>query len=172
MIYKRKSKGKTNYKKRITLLKSGKLRLVIRKSLKNIWAQIIQFNPDGDKVLLSAHSNELEKYGWKLSKRNIPSAYLTGLLLGTKAKQKDIKEAILDIGFYRSIKGTIIYALLKGAIDAGLNITHSKEIFPTEERIKGKHILDYYNKNKERFTKHKPENLQQEFEGVKEKILK
>lgn len=172
MIYKRKLKGKTDYKKRISLLKSKKLRLVIRKSLKNIWAQIIQFNSNGDKILLSAHSNELKKYGWKLSKRNIPSAYLTGLLVGTKAKQKDIKEAVLDIGFYRSIKGAIIYALLKGAIDAGLNIPHSKEIFPIEDRIKGKHIFDNYNKNKEKFTKHKPENIQKEFEEVKSKILK
>ena len=172
MIYKRKLKRRTNYRKRISLLKSGKLRLVIRKSLKNIWAQIIQFNPDGDRVLLSAHSKELEKYGWKVSKRNIPSAYLTGLLLGIKAKQKDIKEIIPDVGLYRSIRGSVIYALLKGAIDAGLNISHSKEIFPTEERIKGKHIVDYYNKNKEKFTKHNPENLQKEFEGVKSKILK
>lgn len=172
MIYKRRLQGKTDYKKRIKLLKSEKLRLVVRKSLKNIWAQIIQFNPDGDRILLSAHSNELKKYGWNLNNRNIPSAYLTGLLVGIKAKQKNIKEVILDIGFYRSIKGTLIYALVKGAIEAGLSIAHSKEIFPTENRIKGKHILDYYNKNKEKFTKHKPENLQKEFEEVKLKILK
>lgn len=172
MIYKRKLEGKTDYRKRISLLKSGKLRLVIRKSLKNIWAQLVQFDQEGDKVLLSTHSNELKKYGWSLAKRNIPAAYLTGLLIGHKAKQKGIKEAILDIGFYRSVKGAVIYALLKGAIDAGLNIPHSKEIFPTEDRIKGKHILDYYAKNKNNFTKNKPENIQKQFEDVKSKILK
>ncbi len=157
MIYKRKLKGRTDYKKRMDLLKSRKLRLVIRKSLKNIWAQIIQFNINGDKVLLSAHTNELKKYGWKSAKRNIPTAYLVGLLIGIKAKSKNIKEAILDIGFYRSIKGSIIYSLLKGAIDAGLKVPHSKDIFPSEDRIKGKHIS---------------EDIQKDFEEVKLKILK
>lgn len=172
MIYKRKSEGRTNYKKRIGLLKSRKLRLVVRRSLKNIWAQLVQYYPDGDKVILSAHTNELKKYGWKSAKGNTPAAYLTGLLVGVKAKKKDIKEAILDMGFYRPVQGSIIYALLKGAIDAGLKIPHTPEIFPKEDRIKGKHITDYYNKHKEKFTKHNPENLQKEFEEVKSKILK
>lgn len=172
MKYIRKLTGKTDYRKRISLLKSGKIRLVIRRSLKNVWAQLVEFNLDGDKVLLSAHSNELKKYGWKLAKRNIPSAYLVGLLLGTKAKQKNIKEAIADLGFNRTLKGSLIYAVIKGAVDGGLNVPHSKDIYPSEDRIKGKHIVDYYNKNKEVFTKHNPENILKEFEEVKSKITK
>jgi len=40
---KRRRKKKTNYKKRLALLKSEKARLVIRKSLSNISVQLINF---------------------------------------------------------------------------------------------------------------------------------
>ena len=59
-IYKRKKNGKTDYKKRLKLLKSRKPRLVIRKSLTQITAQVIQYQDEGDKVLVSAHSSELK----------------------------------------------------------------------------------------------------------------
>ena len=84
----RKRQGKTNYRKRLKLLKSGELRLVVRPSLKRISAQLIEFHPSGDKVIVAANSIELEKLGWNYGKGNIPAAYLTGLLIGTKAKNK------------------------------------------------------------------------------------
>lgn len=173
MIYKRKLQRKTNYRKRLILLKSKKARLVIRKSLKNVLAQIVQYTPDGDKVLFSAHTNELKKkYDWKAARGNTPSAYLVGLLIGVKAKQNKIKDAILDVGLIKLTKNTIISAVLKGALDAGLNIAHSKDILPSEERIKGKHIAEYAKINKGKFTKYNPENLLKDFESVKSKILK
>ena len=154
--FKRKKLGKTDYRKRLRLLLANKPRLVVRKSLKNILGQIVEYGDKGDKVILSAHSSELKKYGWEGNKGNIPSSYLVGLLVGTKAKKKDIKELILDMGLQNSVKGSRIYALLKGCIDAGLNIPHSKDILPIEDRIKGKHI--------EKFDANK-------FEEVKNKIM-
>ena len=65
--FRRKREGKTNYKKRIAFLTSEKPRLVIRKSLKNITAQIVIYEPKGDKVIASACSAELTKLGWKFS---------------------------------------------------------------------------------------------------------
>ena len=144
MPFKRKRKGKTNYNKRLKMLKSNKLRLVIRKSLNNIIAQIIEYKAKGDKVLLCAHSSELKKFGWNVNKGNIPSAYLTGLLLGVKAKKKGINDLILDIGLQKS--GQRIYAALKGVVDAGLNIPHSEDILPDEKRITGQHIAGYASK--------------------------
>ena len=41
--FKRKREGKTDYKKRLKLLSSSKPRLVIRKSLKNMTVQIIEY---------------------------------------------------------------------------------------------------------------------------------
>lgn len=163
--FKRKEQGRTDYKKRLILLKSKKLRLVIRKSLNNILIQIVQYNPDGDKILISTHSNQLKKFNWSYHRGNIPSAYLTGLLCGTKAKSKKINEAVLDTGLLRNIKKTTIYAALKGVIDAGLKVPVSEDVFPPEERISGKHIVEY-GKTKQ------SSDTQKIFQSTKEKILK
>lgn len=154
--FKRKRLGKTNYRKRLKLLLANKPRLVVRKSLKNIFAQIIKYDEKGDKVVVSAHSSELKKYGYGGSKGNIPSAYLVGLLVGSKSKNKNVNELVLDIGLQNSVRGSRVYSVLKGCVDSGLNIPHSKDILPTLDRIKGKHIKDF-DSNK--------------FEEVKKKIL-
>ena len=145
--YRRKREGKTNYKKRLNLLKSGKLRLIINRSLKNINLQVAQYHEDGDKILVSANSKELEKnYDWKASRTNLPASYLTGYLLGKRAIKKNIKEAILDIGLRSNIKESRLYSALKGVIDAGVKVEHSDEIFPNEDRIKGNSIVNYAKK--------------------------
>jgi len=144
--------GKTDYKKRLLLLKSKKPRLVIRKSLRNIQLQMISYGKDGDKVIVSSHSNQLKKFGWKYHNGNLSAAYLTGLIFGLKAKSKNIKEAVLDIGLYRSIKGSVLFAALKGAIESGLAIPHSKEILPDEKRIENK---DGFKEVKEKILKEK-----------------
>lgn len=141
MPYKRKLEGKTDYKRRLRLIASGKPRFVVRSSLKNILIQVIEYHPDGDKIIASSSTPELKKkYGWKGNGRNTPAAYLTGMLAAKKATAKKIKEAILDIGLRSPIKGSIDYAALKGAVDGGLAIPHSKEVLPSEKRIKGEHI--------------------------------
>ena len=89
--FKRKRLGKTDYKKRLKFLLANKPRLVIRRSIKNILAQIVEYNEKGDKIIVSCHSSELKKYGWDGNKGNLPSAYLVGLLTGNKAKNKKTK---------------------------------------------------------------------------------
>ncbi len=160
--FRRRREGKTNYKKRLALLKSEKPRLVMRKSLRYITAQIVVFDPKGDKTLVSVTSKNLKKMGWNYSCKNLPASYLTGLLIGKKALEKGIKEAVLDIGVYRSTKGNKLYAVAKGAIDAGLKVPIGEEVIPSEERIKGKHIAEYLEKFK---------NIQEDFEKIKKKIL-
>jgi len=177
--FKRRLKGQTNYRRRLRLLLSGKPRLVVRKSLRYIRAQIIEFHPRGDRVLVSASSQELKKFGWKGSALNIPSSYLVGLLIGKRALKKRIKSAVLDIGVQKSIKGSRIYALLKGVMDAGLKVPHSPDVLPPEDRIKGEHIVKYAKElkegNKERyriqFSRTNPEELPRMFEEVKSKIV-
>ena len=175
----RKLEGKTNYKKRLKLLLSKKLRLVVRPSLKNIIVQIAEYYPKGDKIVVSAHSKELEKFGWKFNCGNIPAAYLTGLLIGSKAKTKEIKQCILDIGFNKPVKGSRIFACLKGAIDAGIEIPASKNVFPSENRIKGEHITKYakQSKNKSQFLRYNNKGLDisqlsKTVEDIKNKIIK
>ncbi|MBL7100886.1 MAG: 50S ribosomal protein L18 [Nanoarchaeota archaeon] len=168
IAFRRKREGKTDYKKRLRLLASGKPRLVVRKTNKNVIVQLVQFNPESDKIVVSAHTNRLKKYGWKGANRNIPASYLTGLLCGLKAKKADVKEAVFDSGLHLMVKGSVIYAALKGALDAGLDIPHSKEVFPSEAALAGKHIES----NKvTKFTKFNPGEITKNFEEVKNKIM-
>ncbi|MEK6936753.1 MAG: 50S ribosomal protein L18 [Nanoarchaeota archaeon] len=170
MQFNRKIHGRTDYRKRLTLVKSRLPRLVVRKSLKNTLAQIIEFHENGDKILLSASTKELEKkYSLKSSKKNIPAAYLLGILVGKKALAKGIKKVILDIGLYRSVKGSRLYAVLKGSIDAGLNIPHKKEILPSQDRLEGKHIINHYEKSNKQY---KIPDLGKHINEIKAKILK
>jgi len=141
--YKRRLKGRTNYKKRLGLLKSRMIRVVIRKSTKSTRVQFVKYAPSGDMVVCSADSHELKAKGWKYSTGNLPSAYLTGLLAGRKAADAKIKKAVLDIGLHPSVKGARIYSALKGLLDAGIDVPHSEEILPSDERITGKHISEY-----------------------------
>lgn len=124
------------------MLKSQSLRIVVRRSLKNITVQAVAYHPDGDKTLLSATSKDLKEYGWKGYGRNTPAGYLVGYLFGMKAQQKKIHAAILDQGLYLTRQGTITFSVLKGLIDAGMNIPHDAKIFPNEDRILGKHISE------------------------------
>jgi len=133
--YRRHRKNKTDYKKRLKLLLSGEKRLVIRRGNNNIVAQIVEFTPKGDKILSSFTSQNLKKLGWKQHPGNLTSAYLVGYGLGKKSK---IKKAILDTGLHKIIKGSAIFACLKGVVDAGIDVPHDKKILPSEDRIKGK----------------------------------
>jgi len=180
--FRRKRIGKTNYKSRLKILLSGKLRIVIRKSLNNMTVQVIEYHDNGDKIILTANSMMLEQFGWKLGKGNLPSAYLVGLLIGKKAKKVGINELVPDIGLQKMVKGSRILAVLKGAVDAGINIPHSKDVLPTEERIKGVHIAKYAETLKKSggsekifssYTKQNidPTKISEYFENCKKKIM-
>jgi large subunit ribosomal protein L18 len=139
----RRREGKTDYQARKALVTSRKPRLVTRASIKNVEVQIIIAKPHGDDVLASANSRELIKsYGWRAPTGNIPASYLTGLLCGVKAKAAGIKEAILDIGLVSPTKGSKIFAVLSGVVDAGVEVPHSEEKI-VKERMKGEHIAKY-----------------------------
>nr|AJS12803.1 50S ribosomal protein L18P [uncultured archaeon] len=112
---KRKKEKKTSYKKRLGFLKSGLSRIV-----------------------------DLLKLGWTKEKKgtlkSIPASYLTGYLMGKKILEKEKGKVILDIGLQRNISKGRIYAVLNGIVDAGVDISHNKKVFPSEERIQGKHL--------------------------------
>jgi len=184
VAHRRRREGKTDYRLRLRLLKSKKVRFVVRKSANNTTCQIVKHDSKGDHVVVSTNASHLKKIGWK-GHNNIPAAYLTGYLCGTTAKKHKIKEAVFDIGLYRSTKGSKLYAALKGAVDSGLEIVHSKEILPDNDRVSGKHIEKYaetlkksnkekYDKVFSAYIKNKivPETISQHFEEIKKKITK
>lgn len=146
--FKRKRQKATDYKTRRTLLLSGKTRLVVRKSNAHVIAQLVDYRHKGDAVIKAAHSKDLTTYGWKGPTGNVAAAYLTGYLLGMRAKDA-VSEAVLDIGMYTSVKGSRVYAVAKGFRDAGMNLPASEDILPDEERCLGKHIEEYSKSLKE-----------------------
>lgn len=174
--YRRRREGKTNYRKRLKLLLSRKPRLVVRITNRRVIAQIVEYHPDGDRTLVYADSKELERFGWKGDLNNTPAAYLTGLLVGKKARDAGIEEAILDIGLRTPSRGARVFAVLKGAVEAGLDVPHSEEILPDESRLKGEHIAAYYEQNPEMFAEYekrglKPSDLPGHVDEVKSKIM-
>jgi large subunit ribosomal protein L18 len=159
----RRREGKTNYYKRYRMVLSGKTRLVVRKTNKYIEAKLVDFSPEGDKVIVSAHSIELvKKFGWKGSTSSTPASYLTGYLLGVRGLKEGIKEAILDIGLHRPVPGSKIFALAKGAIDAGLKIPVNESVFPASERIRGETIAKWAQELKE----NSPDAYERLFSGL------
>jgi len=181
--FRRRREGKTDYKARRALIISKLPRVVTRGSLKHMNVQIIEATPTGDKVIASAHSQELKKYGWQVACRNLPSAYLTGLLCGGRAVAKKVKKAVADIGLNQPTKGARVFASLKGVIDAGVDVPCAADKVPREKVIKGQHIADYakslassnielYEKTFSQYLKRKvlPEKLVDHFETVKERI--
>ena len=145
----RRRQGKTDYKARLSLLKSGKPRVVFRKTNKYIIGQFIESKGAEDSIIVGVVSKDLLKHSWPKeaegSLKSMPASYLTGYLLG---KRVGDKEAIFDLGLLRNIAKSKAFGFLKGVIDAGVKIKASKEVFPDEERIKGKDL-----KNKIDFDK-------------------
>jgi len=137
----RRREGKTDYRRRLNLLKSRKTRIVVRNSLKNIYVQFVEYDEVGDKILASAVSKELKNnYHWNFPTSTTPAAYLTGLLAAKRAKNKGVSEGVLDIGLKTPVKGSKVFAALKGVLDAGIECPHSVEKLPSEDRLLGKHL--------------------------------
>ncbi|EZQ03844.1 MULTISPECIES: 50S ribosomal protein L18 [Acidianus] len=144
--FERRNEGKTNYYRRYTYVMSRARRLVVRITNNYGIVSVIDFDPAGDKTLVSAHSIELQKkYGWKGDTNNTPALYLTGYLAGIRAKNKGITSAVLDIGLFTPTSGARIFYAAKGAIDAGLDIPIG-DVGIDESRLKGEHISNYAQK--------------------------
>ena len=139
-MLKRRRLQKTDYSQRLVLLKSGKIRLVVRRKHSNVHMQFVHYGVNGDKTLVEDVSHNLVKYGWKMHCGSIPAAYLTGLLAGKKALQKTITSCVADIGLHAANSG-VIYAAVKGVVDAGVDVPFGFDL--PADRINGSHIAAY-----------------------------
>ena len=153
---KRRLQGKTDYKNRLALLKANKPRLVIRRTNKYFIIQSVESTEAQDKVTKTMTSKELIKHGWDKkfegSLKNLSAGYLTGLLF---AKSTGKTKYIVDLGMARTSKGNRLFAVLKGLVEGGANINVNEKVFPSKERLNGKHLK---------------EELQQIISKVKEKL--
>ena len=150
--FKRRGKNITDYKKRLKLVKSRKVRMVVRKSNKDVKIQLVDYHPEGDKTILSVDKIQLSKYGWN-SRKNIYTAYLGGLLIGKLAVSKKISSVVPDFGHQKASKGSILFASIKGINDAGININFDNSMVPNDK------------------LENVAEKYKSKFEEVKKKIL-
>lgn len=145
--FRRRMKGLTDYRRRLKLLKSRKSRAVVRVSNTRTTCQLVDWSAGGDKVNITQTGGDLVvNYGWpeNLSQKNIPASYLVGFAMGKAAVAAGHSEAVLDIGLAASSSGSRVFAALKGMVDAGLDIPHSDEIIPSDDRISGSHVDDSF----------------------------
>ena len=179
--YRRRREAKTDYKARRVLATSETPRFVVRPSGKNITIQLVKSKIEGDYVLTQANSRELNGYGWLGGKKNTPAAYLLGLLAGRRALKEGIEEANLDLGLARPTKGSKVFAAVKGALDAGLQVPCDRDTLPEPGRVDGRTISDYAKgmedplESERMFSGYfkrglRPQGLHDHFNGVKTRI--
>ena len=85
---KRRRQGKTDYHRRLRLLRSGAPRAVVRVSNTQVICQLVSYNPGGDAILQSVNGKSLtESYSWPedASRKSVPACYVAGYALGKKA---------------------------------------------------------------------------------------
>lgn len=158
--HRRRREQKTDFKKRIELIKSGKPRAVVRISNNHTEVQVVSYEKEGDEVITGAKSFDLKELGWEHHTGNLPSAYLTGLLAGQRAFDEEVEEAVVDLGLQMKQHGSRVFAAIKGLEDSGLEVNAGENAFPEESRIKGEHIEEF-----------KDNGIVSNFENVKEKIM-
>lgn len=162
--FRRRREGKTDYYARKRLVaqhkakyNSPKYRLVVRFTNKDVVAQIVSSQINGDYVFAAAYAHELPKYGIKHGLTNWAAAYAVGLLVARRALKKlgldetytgdeegsgefSLTEAVedgprpfkvfLDVGLARTTTGAKCFAVMKGASDGGLYVPHSAKRLP------------------------------------------
>ena len=141
--FKRRRNGKTDYRRRLRMLRSGIPRAVVRVSNTQVTCQLVKFGMDGDRVLASITGKGIvDKYGWPsdASRKSVPACYVAGYALAKSAMADGHDEAILDIGLAASSPGSRVFAALRGMVDAGLDVPHGEGVLPDDDRINGTHI--------------------------------
>ncbi len=144
-VFRRRQSGQTDYHRRLKLLRGKKARAVVRVSNTRVTCQMVNWSAGGDIVLASVTGTDLtKKYDWpaEFSQKSVPACYLVGFALGKEAISKGCTDAVLDIGLAGSAPGGRVFSALKGMIDAGMDIPHSDEILPEDDRLNGAHISD------------------------------
>jgi large subunit ribosomal protein L18 len=145
-LKRRRRESKTDYGIRFKLLKSEKPRLVFRKTNKYVIGQYVISKETKDETEIGVNSKQLLKHGWpekfKNSLKSMPASYLTGFLIGKKILKEKKENPIADFGMIKNIHKTKVFAFLKGVADAGVEIKHKENTFPSEERIMGKNLKE------------------------------
>jgi len=139
--FRRRREGKTDYRVRLRLLRSGEARAVVRFSGRRVRVAIVRYDPVGDRVVAAAESSELGRLGFPAtSLSTTPAAYLTAYLAGLRSKSAGAEMVVLDTGIRHPTEGGRLSAALKGLLDSGLEVPHGEGGFPSADRLNGAHL--------------------------------
>jgi large subunit ribosomal protein L18 len=139
--FRRRREGKTDYRVRLRLLKSGRARAVVRLTDRRVRVALVSYDPVGDRVIAAADSRELGRLEFPAnSLASTPAAYLTAYLAGLRAKAAGTEEAVLDAGLRHPTEGGRLAAALKGLLDAGIVVPHGEGGLPSADRLNGTHL--------------------------------
>ncbi len=140
----RRRENKTDYNKRIKLLKSEKPRIVFRRTNQYLIVQYVESYEAQDKIVFGINTKDLLKHGWdekaKGSLKSVTASYLIGYFAGKKILKNNLETPIVDLGMIRVLHKTKVFAFIKGLIDAGIKIVSKEEAFPEENRLNGEHL--------------------------------
>lgn len=143
-LRRRRKENKTDYHKRISLLKGGIPRVTFRKTNRYIIAEYVTSKEAQDSVVFGVTSRILLNHGWpedmQGSLKSLSAAYLTGFYLGKQIVHKKLETPIIDIGMIRNVNKGKVFAFIKGIVDSGVKAKHEEKTFPDEDRIKGKNL--------------------------------
>lgn len=147
----------------------------------DIVCQIVAAKLVGDEVLCAAYAHELPRYGIKMGLTNYAAAYAVGLLIARRMLTKigladtykgkeeadgemyEVEEegdrrpfrALLDVGLSSTTTGKKVFAVMKGAVDGGMDVPHNEKRFPAytkdegfsaeelKKRIIGTHVAEF-----------------------------
>src|SRR5688572_11774428 len=116
---KKQSRLRRGLKAKFQIKKSSRARLVIYRSGLHIYAQIVQAESAGDKVLVVCSTNDKELKGSLSGKCKVEQANLVGKLLGKRAVTSGISQVAFDRAGYK-YHGRV-KSLAEGAREAGLD---------------------------------------------------
>lgn len=143
MPFKRRGAGRTNYVKRLAMLKSEAPRAVIRKSTNHMMVQFVKSEAGKDKVVAAGFTKELNEFKYAGHGGNIPAAYLAGYLAGKRYAKGNKESVIVDFGVQTKVLGSRLFAAVKGLQDAGVDVKVDADALPKEDRVMGKHIENF-----------------------------
>ena len=144
-LKRRRKENKTDYGKRLEMLKGGIPRAVFRKTNRYLIAEYVESEEAQDKVIITLNSKLLTKYGWpKESKsiKSLPASYLLGMVMAHKITSRKLKSPIIDFGMHINTQKNKLFAFIKGLIDGGVKIKCDAKNFPSNERIAGEHLTN------------------------------
>ena len=136
--------------------------------------------PNGDVVIASAHSRELQSRAGRGGLNNLPACYLTGMLAAKESTGQGGKSVVLYIG--KDHFTSRVAACMKGIVDGGVNMPVSEESLPQQNRVSRqahRRICRYLKEDQAEYNSRfsailknglQPEDYPSHFEEIKSKI--